>query len=152
APLISSTVSPRIRSAVRKQAIWAGVASPPMMMSKALRASTKSSRSPAMTRCSRGLRAAGVSIYDLFPAQFQRQQRVLHQRGNGHRTDATGYRCNPAALVLHVVEVDIAAQFPALRIAAVGHPGGTDVDHHRAVLDHVGSDEHRFADRDDQDV
>ena len=49
APEISSTVSPRTRSAIRKPPIWPGVASPDMMMSKASRASSKESGLPAAT-------------------------------------------------------------------------------------------------------
>src|SRR5690554_5978316 len=49
APEISSTVSPRTRSAIRKPPIWLGVASPDITMSKAARASSKSSALPAAT-------------------------------------------------------------------------------------------------------
>src|SRR5688500_9023378 len=49
APAISSTVSPRTRSAIRKPPICDGVASPDMMMSKARSASARVSRSPAAT-------------------------------------------------------------------------------------------------------
>jgi hypothetical protein len=41
APEISSTVSPRTRSAIRKPPIWVGVASPDIIRSKAARASSK---------------------------------------------------------------------------------------------------------------
>src|SRR5690606_5141795 len=49
APEISSTVSPRTRSAIRKPPIWLGVASPDIMMSKACRASSKVSSPPPAT-------------------------------------------------------------------------------------------------------
>src|SRR5690606_12538165 len=78
--------------------------------------------------------------------------RVLHQRGNGHRPDTTGYRRDPAALVLHRLEVDVAGQTETLVARTVGHAGGTDVDDHRALLDHVGADELGFAHGDEQDV
>ena len=49
APVISSTVSPRTRSAIRKPPIWDGVALPDMMMSKARPASASPSRPPPAT-------------------------------------------------------------------------------------------------------
>src|SRR5688500_11862361 len=49
APAISSAVSPRTLSAIRKPPICAGVASPDMMMLKAPSASSRDSRPPAAT-------------------------------------------------------------------------------------------------------
>ena len=49
APEISSTVSPRTLSAIRKAPIWLGVASPDMMISNASRASSKESAAPEAT-------------------------------------------------------------------------------------------------------
>jgi hypothetical protein len=49
APVISSTVSPRTRSAIRKAPICAGVASPAVISSSARRISPSSSVVPAET-------------------------------------------------------------------------------------------------------
>src|SRR5215831_6347206 len=49
APVISSTVSPRTRSAIRRPPIWEGVASPDIMTSKALAASSRVSAAPVAT-------------------------------------------------------------------------------------------------------
>ena len=49
APEISSTVSPRTRSAMRKPPIWLGVASPDMTISKAERASSNVRDPPLAT-------------------------------------------------------------------------------------------------------
>ena len=49
APVISSTVSPRTRSAIRKPPIWDGVASPDMMASNASAASSSVKGVPAAT-------------------------------------------------------------------------------------------------------
>src|SRR5690606_23776950 len=58
APEISATVSPRVRSAIRKPPIWLGVASPDMMMSNASRASSKESGLPSATLAIWALRSA----------------------------------------------------------------------------------------------
>ena len=49
-PVISSTVSPRTRSAIRKPPIWDGVASPAIIASKAARDSFTESAAPLATR------------------------------------------------------------------------------------------------------
>src|SRR5579883_1095806 len=49
APVISSTVSPRTRSAISKAPICEGVASPPIICSKALAASSRVSEAPVAT-------------------------------------------------------------------------------------------------------
>ena len=49
APVISSTVSPRTRSAIRKAPICDGVASPDIIMSKASAASSRVSAAPVAT-------------------------------------------------------------------------------------------------------
>src|SRR5690606_4284304 len=73
APLISSTVSPRTRSAIRNPPIWLGVASPDMMISKASRASAKLSAVPAAT----------LAIWVLRSGMASEVQRLLH-RGPVH--------------------------------------------------------------------
>src|SRR2546429_174669 len=57
APVISSTVSPRTRSPIRKAPICDGVASPLMMISKAASASLSLRRRPAATSASSGFRS-----------------------------------------------------------------------------------------------
>src|SRR5262245_2298902 len=49
APVISSTVSPRTRSAIRKAPIWAGVAAPAVIWSRAVRISSSLSVAPCET-------------------------------------------------------------------------------------------------------
>src|SRR5216684_8276513 len=49
APVISSTVSPRTRSAISNPPIWEGVASPDIMLSKADAASSRDSVAPVAT-------------------------------------------------------------------------------------------------------
>ena len=49
APMISSSASPRTRSAIRKPPAWAGVTSPESSMSKASRASGRLKEAPAAT-------------------------------------------------------------------------------------------------------
>src|ERR1700722_3032834 len=49
APVISSTVSPRTRSAISNPPIWEGVASPDIMLSKAVAASALDSVAPVAT-------------------------------------------------------------------------------------------------------
>src|SRR5437868_5365969 len=57
APVISSTLSPRTRSAIKKAPICDGVALPLMMISKAASASLSLRRRPAATAASSGLRS-----------------------------------------------------------------------------------------------
>ena len=57
-PVISSTVSPRTRRAIRKAPIWDGVASPDIMMSKAVRASSTGRAAPSATRAIRPLKVS----------------------------------------------------------------------------------------------
>ena len=61
APVISSTVSPRTRSAISSAPICDGVALPLMMMSNAASASLSDSACPAATLASSGLQIAGVA-------------------------------------------------------------------------------------------
>jgi hypothetical protein len=49
APTISSSASPRTRSAIRKPPAWAGVTSPERSVSKAVRASSRVSAAPVAT-------------------------------------------------------------------------------------------------------
>ncbi len=56
APVISSTVSPRTRSAMRKPPICEGVTSPESIASKAAAASARESAAPAATLAMRGLK------------------------------------------------------------------------------------------------
>src|SRR5258708_7804253 len=58
APVISSTVSPRTRNAIRKPPIWAGVTSPDSIVSKASSASARVSVEPVATLAMRGLNAS----------------------------------------------------------------------------------------------
>src|SRR5690606_5197472 len=58
APAISSTVSPRTRSAIRKAPLWAGVTSPESRVSKAWRASSRLSETPVATLAMKGLKAS----------------------------------------------------------------------------------------------
>src|SRR5437870_6996774 len=62
APVISSTVSPRTRSPIRKAPICDGVALPLMMMSKAASASLSESGRPAATCASSGFRSAAGTL------------------------------------------------------------------------------------------
>src|SRR5690606_34587566 len=55
--VISSTVSPRTRRPIRKAAIWAGVASPDMTVSKAARALAASSVRPSASRAMMDLKS-----------------------------------------------------------------------------------------------
>ena len=57
APVISATVSPRTRSAIRKAPICVGVASPDIRISKACSASCSSSDRPPATAAINGLRS-----------------------------------------------------------------------------------------------
>src|SRR5579859_1618669 len=60
AAAISSTVSPRMRSPIRKAPIWAGVAWPSMIRSKAASASARASGAPLARRASTGFIEAVV--------------------------------------------------------------------------------------------
>jgi hypothetical protein len=62
APTISSTVSPRTRSAIRKPPICDGVAAPDMMISKAARASSRLSASRAATLATNGFKSLMSSL------------------------------------------------------------------------------------------
>jgi hypothetical protein len=63
APVISSTLSPRTRSAIRNAPICDGVALPLMMISNAASASLSFKRRPVATAASSGLRSpAGTLI------------------------------------------------------------------------------------------
>ena len=62
APAISSTVSPRTLSPIRKAPICAGVALPDIMISKAVSASAEASRCPAATLAMSGFRSIGEPV------------------------------------------------------------------------------------------
>ena len=78
--------------------------------------------------------------------QLARLEGVLHQRRDGHRTDAAGYRRDIGALLTDILEIHIAAQL------AVFISVHTDVDNNRAVLDHIGGDKFRNTDRGYQNI
>ena len=62
-------------------------------------------------------------------------QRVFHQKGDGHRTDAAGHRRDGGRHGQRTVVIDIAHQ-PALAVQR--HPVDADVDDDRAGLEPVG--------------
>ena len=62
APVISSTVSPRTLSAIRKAPICDGVALPLIMISNAASASLSDSESPVATRPSSGRRSLSTAV------------------------------------------------------------------------------------------
>src|SRR5438309_4857330 len=67
APVISSTVSPRTRNAIRKPPIWAGVTSPDSIVSKASSASARVSVEPVATLAMRGLNASMSFLFGCRP-------------------------------------------------------------------------------------
>ena len=92
APAISSTVSPRTRSAIRKAPICEGVALPLMMMSNAASASASLKLRPAATCASKGFRsAASIGMGPLYqPAAVDETPRLFSLRTgkkfeSGHR-------------------------------------------------------------------
>jgi iron complex transport system substrate-binding protein len=68
---------------------------------------------------------------------------IPHQHGDGHRTDTTRDRRDPARHVFHLLRVDVAHD----HFLAVGRRDliDADVDHRGAGLDHVGLQELRLA-------
>src|ERR1700722_684352 len=98
APVISSTVSPRSRSADRKAPICAGVAAPDIMASKAEAASISPSFSPAMTRPNSALKVAACVIPPSLMAALScrharcggEHQEILQQVVAAGRGDAFG--------------------------------------------------------------
>ena len=84
----------------------------------------------------------------LFPCQ----KGVLHQRANGHWTNATRNWSDEAALRRYVFEVNVASQLETgLRFGA-WNTGGTYVDNNGTVFYHVGCDELRRSHSRDNDV
>jgi hypothetical protein len=67
APVISATVSPRTRSAMRKPPIWDGVASPDIMMSKAASAWASVSAWPVAAMASSCFRSVMSPVMVAFP-------------------------------------------------------------------------------------
>ena len=74
-----------------------------------------------------------------------RLERILHQHGNGHRAGAARDRRHIGGL-LHHLGSNIAADL------ALGVAVDADIDNDRALLDHIGRDEARFADSGDQNI
>ena len=96
-PISSSTVSPFMRSAVRKAAIWALVAAPDMMASIApaasMRVRSRRSTSARTASVMMGLVMGVVSgrFYSARPEAGQQGQRLLHvERLGEHRAHAAG--------------------------------------------------------------
>src|SRR5882672_9941640 len=108
APVISSTVSPRTLSAIRKPPICAGVALPDIIASKAVAASSSLSRSPAATRPISVLRSSmsevigGGSCRD---ARRRRQaQEIAEQLMTADRGDALGMELDAVERPLAVLQ------------------------------------------------
>ena len=78
APVISSTVSPRTLSAIRKAPICDGVASPLMMMSNAPSASLSLKRRPCATCASNTLRSAPSPVMQRSRHAYSASSRNAH--------------------------------------------------------------------------
>ncbi len=77
---------------------------------------------------------------------------VPAEDGHGDRADASRHRSDPAGPLGDLLEGDVADQAASRSVRLRSHAVDPDVDHHGARLHHLGGDQARLADRDDQDV
>lgn len=92
------------------------------------------------------------ALLALLEQAFGRQDRVLHEHRDRHRSDSSRHRRDVRRLVDGRVKVDVADEARARLARRVVDEVGPDVDHDRARLDPVALDEARLADRGDDNV
>ena len=90
--------------------------------------------------------------YELCIPPLVRHQRILHQRADGHRTDAAWNGGDEGTLWGYILEIYVAGQAEAALAGSIRNAGSTHINDDSTILHHIGSDKAWFADCRDDDV
>ena len=74
------------------------------------------------------------------------KQSILHQRADGHWSNATRDRSDKRALWSYLIKLHIALELEAALLCCIRHAGCANIDHHRTFLHHISLDKLRLTD------